>query len=244
VNVIREDPKNASLLYVGNEFGVYVSLDGGRDWKRFMTGLPTVRVDDLLVHPRENDLIVGTHGRSIWIVDDITPLQQWAAVTQRRETSSSGHDGAEAQVSAALPDAHLFDVRPAVQWKTDVMLSRTVGAAKHFRGENPGAGTYVNYYLRSPSSGGVKITVSDITGKVLRNLTGTNDAGINRVRWNLRHDPPPPSPGAQQAGGGQQGQQPQQGPPVEHGTYLIKVTTGGRELTRTLVVEEDIWLKR
>ena len=92
VNVIREDPKNPNLLYLGTEYAFYISLNGGKEWKRFMTGLPTVRIDDILVHPRDNDLIVGTHGRSIWIIDDITPLQQLS----------------EAVTTA---DAHLFDVR-------------------------------------------------------------------------------------------------------------------------------------
>ena len=65
VNVIREDPRNANLLYLGTEYAFYVSLNKGGEWKRFMTGLPTVRIDDILVHPRDNDLIVATHGRSI-----------------------------------------------------------------------------------------------------------------------------------------------------------------------------------
>ncbi len=93
----KEDPKNPNLLYVGTEYGLYVSLNGGAEWKRFMNGMPTVRIDDILVHPRDNDLIVATHGRSIWILDDITPLQQLSE-----------------KVTAA--DAHLFDVRPAVAW--------------------------------------------------------------------------------------------------------------------------------
>ena len=70
------DPKSKNLLYLGTEFALYISLNGGAEWKRFMTGLPTVRVDDIAVHPRDNDLIVGTHGRGIYIIDDITPLQQ------------------------------------------------------------------------------------------------------------------------------------------------------------------------
>ena len=84
--MIKEDPKNRNLLYLGTEYAFYISLTGGKDWKRFMTGLPTVRIDDILVHPRDNDLIVGTHGRSIWIIDDITPLQQMtdAVTTSRR----------------------------------------------------------------------------------------------------------------------------------------------------------------
>ena len=76
IQVVREDPKNKDLLYVGTEFGLYASTDGGKSWKKFMNNLPTVRVDDILVHPRDNDLIVATHGRSVWIADDITALQQ------------------------------------------------------------------------------------------------------------------------------------------------------------------------
>ena len=76
IQVVREDPKNKDLLYVGTEFGLFASTDAGKSWKKFMNNLPTVRVDDILVHPRDSDLIVATHGRSVWIADDITPLQQ------------------------------------------------------------------------------------------------------------------------------------------------------------------------
>ena len=76
IQVVREDPKNRDLLYVGTEFGLFISMDGGKSWQKFMNNLPTARVDDILVHPRDNDLIVATHARGVWIVDDITPLQQ------------------------------------------------------------------------------------------------------------------------------------------------------------------------
>ena len=79
INALREDPVNPALLFVGTEFNLFASLDGARTWKLFSTGLPSVRVDDILIHPRDKDLIVGTHGRSIWIMDDITPLEQLAA---------------------------------------------------------------------------------------------------------------------------------------------------------------------
>src|SRR6185295_10070679 len=111
VNVIREDPKNRNLLYLGNEYGVHISLDGGKAWKRFMNGLPTVRVDDILIHPRDNDLILGTHGRSIWIIDDITALQQMTATVQST-------------------DATLFDIRPATAWANDVQKAILVEGAK------------------------------------------------------------------------------------------------------------------
>jgi len=103
VNVIREDPRNKDLLFVGTEYGLYVSIDGGREWRQFMSGLPTVRVDDLLIHPRDNDLIVGTHGRGIYILDDITALQQ---LTRSKVLDT---------------ESFLFDVRPATQWLTDVV---------------------------------------------------------------------------------------------------------------------------
>ncbi len=116
VNVIREDPKNRNLLYVGTEYAFYISLNGGKEWKRFMNGLPTVRIDDILVHPRDNDLIVGTHGRSIYIIDDITPLQQLSdAVTStdvaslRRQAGDPlgrGHDArSRARRHEVLPHA-------------------------------------------------------------------------------------------------------------------------------------------
>ena len=91
VNVIREDPKNRNLLFLGTEYAFYVSLDGGKEWKRFMNGLPTVRIDDILVHPRDNDLIVGTHGRSIWIIDDITALQQMTRRDAERRRDAVRH---------------------------------------------------------------------------------------------------------------------------------------------------------
>ena len=139
-----------------------------------MSGLPTVRVDDILVHPRDNDLIIGTHGRGIYILDDITSLQQL--------TSGKVLD----------KDAFLFDVRPGTQWLNDIRLSRYTGGAKLFRANNPQPGTAISYYLKSVPSTDVKITISDYTGKVIRNIVGTKEIGINRMQWNLRGDPPRP----------------------------------------------------
>ena len=89
---IREDPKNKDLLYVGTEFGLFISLDAGKSWQKFMNNYPTVRTDDILIHPRDDDLIVATHGRSVWIADDITPLQQLRrrCATPTRRCSTSG----------------------------------------------------------------------------------------------------------------------------------------------------------
>ena len=235
VNVIREDPRNRNLLYLGTEYAFYVSLNGGREWKRFMNGLPTVRIDDILVHPRENDLIVGTHGRSIYIIDDVTPLQQLT----------------DAVLAA---DAHVFDVRPNVQWISDTMLSRGVGGAKHFRGENPLPGTAISYYLRSVPQGEITITVSDLAGRTISVLAGTANIGINRVQWNFRsggaiaaaRGAAPGAGAADQAaaaaargggGGGRGGGG--GGQAVDPGTYIAKITIAGKDYYEPIIVEAD-----
>jgi hypothetical protein len=227
VNVIRQDPKNKDLLYAGTEFGLYISLNGGAEWKEFMSGMPTMRIDDILVHPRDNDLIVGTHGRGIYILDDITPLQQLSQKVMDSEVT-------------------LFDVRPGTLWLNDPRLGRYWGGAKLFRGTNPAPGTAISYYLKSPASGEVKLAISDYSGKVVRNIVGTNEVGLNRVQWNLRGDPPPrPTTGPGAAGGGGGGGGGgfgnifNLGLPLEAGTYNLKLTVGGKDYTTKIVVEND-----
>ncbi len=218
-NVITEDPVNPNLLYLGTEFGLFISLDGGQEWQRFQNGLPTVRVDDIHVHPRENDLVVGTHGRSIWIIDDITPLQQFTP-------------------EVAAGDAYLFEVRSGVQWLSDMQKSVTVAGAKKFRGQNPASGTAISYYLPIDLDGEVELTITDTQGNVVRNLTGSGARGINRVQWDLRENPPPPPPNQT----AQQQQRTRPGPAVAPGTYVVTMVVGGRELSRSVLVEEDIWM--
>ena len=250
VNVIREDPRNPNLLYLGTEYGFYVSLNKGGEWKRFMNGLPSVRIDDILIHPRDNNLIVGTHGRSIWIIDDITPLQQ---LTEK--------------VTAA--DVTLFEPRAAIAWASDSHVPQ-IGGQKHFRGENPQRGTAISYYLKSIPAGDAKLTIADYTGKVVRtfNLCAANQtsncvtkvAGLNRIQWTLTQDPPQLPAGAQAAagrggvtltpeqqaaaaaigragggGGGRGGF----GAGVEPGIYVVKLTIGGKDYTTRARVEPD-----
>ncbi len=185
VNVIREDPKNKNLLYLGTEYGFYVSLNGGKEWKRFMNGLPTVRIDDILVHPRDNDLILGTHGRSIYIMDDISALQQMT------ESATSN------------ADAVLFDIRPAIVWVTDIQKSILVEGAKFFRGSNPAQGSAISYWLKSAATEDVKVAISDVSGREVRTLVGTKNAGLNRVQWDLRPAPAGGRGRGQGAGGAQ-----------------------------------------
>jgi len=170
VNTIRQDPVNASLLYAGTEFGFFVSLDDGGSWERFMPNLPVVRIDDVLVHPRDNDLVLATHGRSVWILDDISALQAMTPEVMGR-------------------DMHLFGPREAVSWKRNMLRSRAVTGNKNWSGENAPPGTAIQYYL-ADAAGEVGLQITDaITGEVVRDLEATGAAGLNRAQWNLRANP-------------------------------------------------------
>jgi photosystem II stability/assembly factor-like uncharacterized protein len=220
VQVIREDPKNKDLLYAGTEFGLFISLDCGKSWKTFMNNYPTVRTDDIFVHPRDGDLIIATHGRSVWIADNISPLQQLTpAVTSQ--------------------DAFLFDIRPAVSWLNDQQHGQQVGGQKHFVGENAPRGATIDYYLKAAAAGDVKISIADAAGKPIRTMDGTKHAGINRVLWNLA---PNALAGGQPAGGGGGGGRGVAPASVEPGTYIVTLTAGGKTLTKPVTVLQDRWL--
>jgi len=210
VNVIKEDPKNRNLLYAGTEYAFFVSLNGGREWKPFMTGLPYVRIDDVMVHPRDNDLILGTHGRSIWVMDDISALQQLSD-------------------DVTTTDEQVLDIRPAIAWTNDIQRAILAEGAKHFRGQNPPRGAAISYWLKSAPSADVRITITDITGREIRSVEGTKEAGLNRVQWDLtlagagrggrgagRGAASPPT-GAPPAEGAPAGQQPAQGTQPQRG---------------------------
>ncbi len=178
INGLREDPVNPNLLFVGTEFGLFVSLDGAKQWTKFMTGLPSVRVDDMLIHPREHDLIVATHGRSIWIADDISALEQYKP--------KSG------------VDVMLFDPRPAVQWKSDPFSSRNP-TAMDFHGQNPQGGTAISVWSAKDVSGAKLDFLTGTT--VVSTMNVDLKAGINRVQWNMQK----PATTAAPAGGGRRG---------------------------------------
>ena len=229
VNSIRQDPVNRNLLYAPTELGFYISLDDGKNWHRFMPNLPIGRTDEVLVHPRENDLILATHSRSVWIMDDVASLQH---LTQ---------DVLDKQ-SALLP------TRDAVLWKNDRRLSTAVPGDKWWAGESAPRGTAITYYLKS-GSGDAKITISDaVTGKEFRTQNVTSATGLNRWQWDLCSTAPPqprwPVRAAAGGGGGGGGGGCQGGArlaPV--GSYRVSVSVGGLEVgSQVFKVLEDIWL--
>jgi hypothetical protein len=234
-----------------------------------MTNLPSVRVDDILIHPRDRDLIIATHGRSLWIADDISPLEHLNNTTKQEIT--------------------LFDPRPAILWKNDVQSQRHA-ANREFLGKNPQGGTAIHIMAKS-DSGPAKVEFLQ-ANKVVSTMDINVLAGMNRFQWNMRGPAPPPGaagrngggggggggrggpppemvpddpnapptlPGARNAGpvevpfvaatgrggggGGGFGLGPQLGTLLEPGSYMMKVTVGGQTLLSSVNVLEDVWLR-
>ncbi len=209
LNVIREHHDNENLLVAGGEFGVYLTLDRGANWHRIRGQIPTVPVDDLAIHPRENDLILGTHGRSVWIADDIAPLSSLDA-------------------SVFEKPLHLFPVRAAVQWRMYTHKGNT--GHKFFIAENPPEGALLHVYAAEAGKASVTVTGGD--GATVRTLEAELEPGLNRIAWDLRHDPP--VPGAGQGFGG-----PPSGPRTLPGTFSVRVASGAAAAEGTVAVSED-----
>lgn len=167
VNVIREHHGNPDLLFIGTERGAYFSIDRGESWTKFTT-IPTVPVDDIAVHPRENDLILGTHGRSIYILDDITPLEML-------------------NEDVLASESYLFPVRRAERFQ--YYNNKANPGYKIFIGKNPEFGALITYYLNTPvePDDEVLVTLYDDEG-IVRTLNGTKNQGLNRIAWDLRSE--------------------------------------------------------
>jgi photosystem II stability/assembly factor-like uncharacterized protein len=215
-HVIKEDLVNPQLLFLGTEFGLYVTVDGGRQWARYKGGdLPAVAVRDLAIHPRDNDLVIATHGRGIWIVDDITPLR---ALTP---PSVARHAG-------------FVQSAPVVQ-----QIAAGGGWANgdaEFVGPNPPGDAVITYYLQKRHIfGDMKLEVHDSTGKLLATLPTTKRRGLSRAAWSMRMPPARIPPAASAAFG--------VGPRYMPGTYTIRLIEGDSTYTTPLVVRRDPRMK-
>ena len=224
VQVVREDPKNTNLLYAGTELGLFVSYTGGKDWLPLnLKNLPNVAVHDILVHPRENDLILATHGRSIWILDDATAIQR---MNQQILSSS----------------AFLFPIRTALRFSS--RFTRYGIGDKLFTGPNPATGALITYYLKDKVDDKTifKVQVFDRDGKLVQELERpSREQGLNRIAWNLRLGGPevrkPPTEEQLAFGGGPRG------PQVLPGIYTVKLTLGDKVLEERVEVKLDSGIK-
>jgi len=213
-HVIKEDTVNSNLLFLGTEFGLWISPDGGRQWARY-TGhdFPMVPVRDVVVQPRESDLVIATHGRGIWIIDDITPLRKLTSEVLNQ--------------SAAFLEAN-----PAQQ-RLEASGGWVEGSAV-FTGPNPPDAAVITYYQsKRHIFGKMKLEIFDSQGKLVDTLPANSRRGISRVEWPMRlkapHVPPAASAAFEAA----------QGPRVLPGTYTVKMTRGKETYTTPLRVELD-----
>jgi photosystem II stability/assembly factor-like uncharacterized protein len=207
---VREDPRQPNVLWLGTELGAFVSTDGGTHWIEIDANLPTVAVNDLVVHPRDNDLVLGTHGRGIWILDNVNAIQEMTPAVRQSP-------------------AYLFSVEPAAMIRYASTKAHTGDMV--FRGENPPAGATIDYWLREAlDSSAVQLSVHDADGNLVRELEPHYAAGINRVIWNLRYaDIGPDHEDARML----------DGPLVNPGTYTVRLTVDGETQEQTVAVDED-----
>ncbi|HTJ42731.1 MAG TPA: hypothetical protein VL463_11585, partial [Kofleriaceae bacterium] len=212
--VIKEDTVDKSLLFLGTELGLWISVDGGASWAEFKgSGFPSVAVRDLAVQARESDLVIATHGRGIWIIDDLTPLRSLTPKTLELRTT-------------------FLDERP-VQQRMPANGGWANGDAA-FVGDNPQGGATISYYLRGRHIyGDIKLEILDPAGKVIDTVTPTKHRGINRVAWAMAIKPPRVPRAAQVAGNATQG------PRVVPGTYTVRLTNGGDVVETKLKIVLD-----
>ncbi len=167
-----QDKEESDLMFVGSEFGLYVSFDGGRNWNKWSEGLPTMPISDLVIHPREGDLVIGTFGRAIWILDDIRPLRAMAANTI--ETNQSH--------LIDIPDEHVMIIGESIGYRQG-----KIGDAM-YNGENRPYGALLSYWIDNDTVSTANILIKDADGQLVRTLTDDVSKGLNRINWRTNYD--------------------------------------------------------
>lgn len=218
VYVVAEDRRNPRLLFAGTESGVFASIDGGLSWRRFGSGLPpNALVHDLLVHPRDNDLVVATHGRGVFVVD-VTALQQ-----------------VDEQLFAQ--DAFLFEIEPRIQWRTRRNRLEGSDGDRKFDAPNEPAGVVIHYSLRSGLKEKDKavLRITDLAGEAVAAIEGKTTAGLHTVIWDMRRPPAPKTAAA----GGPASERYGRAPLVPPGEYLVTLEAAGRKIIRRAMVRAE-----
>ncbi len=211
--MITEDTVDPNLLFLGTEFGLWISIDGGKQWAQYKgSSFPAVAVRDIVVQPRESDLVLATHGRGIWIIDNISSLRALTPELMSQDAvllDSTGIQYLNANGGWAEGDATFF-------------------------GPNRTQDAFITYYQKGRHIfGDMKIEILDPDGKVVDTIAGSKHRGINRATWSMRLKPPTVPPAASAAFGAATG------PRVLPGTYTVKMTKGDKVYTSKLKVVLD-----
>ena len=213
VRTLAEDLKNPAVLYLGTESGLFVSTDRGAHWTRVKANLPTMPIYEITLHPRENDMLLATHARGIWILDDLAPFQQFAKAQQT--------------------DAFVFEPEGVSHQLASAERMKDFEGDRQFLGENPARGARIAYYLKSAAKD-VKLTVHDQSGAVVREFSGDvtkegRKAGVNTLVWDGRVKPLPAMRNPTGGGGGGFFGAGNNGPLVLPGSYRVTLSVDGRE---------------
>ncbi|HSG07371.1 MAG TPA: hypothetical protein VLA36_03370 [Longimicrobiales bacterium] len=220
VKVVREDPKNPDLLYVGMERGLFASWDAGKTWVSIRNNIPPVSVRDIKIQQEYNDLVIGTHGRGAYVLDDLSALQELG------------------DAMADAEGAYLFTVRTATRWQ---FANKDANhGQREWIGDNPESGAVIRYYLKQAPTGPLALEIADGQGTVVfsETLRGAT-AGVNEIAWNLRHEGATPIPGEQGGGGGGFFGFGGAGPTALPGSYTATIKGEGWERSRTFAVRGD-----
>lgn len=215
LHTLREDPKNPNLLYLGSEFGLFLSFDGGKHWSELKNNMPRMAFYDLVIHPRDNDLVLATHNRGIWILDNVQSLQELSPDVRAKAAHIFTIEDAE-EVRLSNPKAHAGDMI--------------------FRGENPPNGAIIDYWLKSANPSSIAITIHDARGAEVAKVEPAKNQGVNRVVWNLRHPVLPPQTYRYM---GSERSRPIPGALALPGEYTARLVVDGLTVERKFKVIED-----
>ncbi len=214
VRNIQEDYENPDLLFLGTEFGLYITMDGGKNWNKFTNNMPSVAVHFIALQKKTNDLVMGTHGRGIIIIDDISPLR-------------------EINQNVLKKKLHFFSSKPTVIYE-EGSFSGSFGAETQFVGANPSRSAQIKYHLKKRHTfGKMSLEIQDKNGKVIGELGPGKSKGINIVNWNYRMKQPKVAKGKTFSFGGFTS------PLVEAGTYNVVLKKGRETFTQKIALIYD-----
>jgi photosystem II stability/assembly factor-like uncharacterized protein len=212
---IEEDPDNVNVLYLGTDYGVYVTIDQGKNWANFSSTAPNVIIRDLAIQKRDRDLVVGTYGRGIYIAD-IGPIKEFKPETFQK-------------------DAYLFDVENTIRWNRFERRGETLGELAKV--DNPATGANIYYYLKAEAKS-VKLTIKDLEGNLIQEITASGKKGLQKSFWGLSRQTAAGQPGQMggSGGGGRGGRAAQ----VDSGVYKVTLNVDGKDIeTKKLTVSPD-----
>ena len=214
---VKEDPDNANVLYLATDYGIYVTIDQGKTWTAFSSTAPNVIIRDIDIQKRDRDLIIGTYGRGIYTAD-IGPIKEFKAETFQK-------------------DAYLFDIENTIRWSRYERKGETLGEMAKV--DNPPVGANLYYYLKAEAKN-VKLTIKDLEGNLINEVTGSGKKGLQKVFWGLtrRVDPAQQQPGMMGPGGAGRGGR--GGAQVDAGVYKVTLTVDGKDFeTKKVTVSPD-----